>query len=237
VDISGLAVDGHRDSFFWRGRYEGDMNSAQTVDVKLNVLGDFTPTLPDSYRKAPYLFLANSHPLSQAHALSQMTGEPFVCCDSMNLWIETQRKALVELLGKVTGFFCNDGEARMLGGSTNLIQSGRRLLDVCSGFLVIKKGEHGAILFHRDGLCGVPAFPAGEVVDPTGAGDTFAGGLMGSLAGRKGRDAKAIREALIDGTVMASFAVEGFGLERLAGLTGEEMAARRRQLMEFLPEH
>ncbi len=166
VNLEGLKIDHERDSFFWQGLYEGDMNSAQTVDVRLNVLGDFSPVLPEGYRTARYLFLANSHPLTQMSALTQMTSQPFACSDSMDLWINTQRADLLRLLSMVDGFFCNDGEARMLGGEKNLVRAGRSLLETCRQFAVVKKGEHGALLFHRDGLVGAPAFPCEGVVDP-----------------------------------------------------------------------
>jgi sugar/nucleoside kinase (ribokinase family) len=234
VDLAGLKVDHKRDSFFWEGLYEGDMNTARTVDVHLNVLGDFSPVLPEEYRSAPFLFLANSHPKTQMSALTQMSSRPFACSDSMDLWINNQRTELVQLLSMVDGFFCNDGEARMLGGEKNLIRSGRSLLDLCRQFVVVKKGEHGALLFHRDGLVGAPAFPCEGVVDPTGAGDSFAGGFMGSLA-RNGRtDRAALREAVLDGTVMASFTVEGFGLERLLVLTEAEIAERKALMADFM---
>ncbi|MFA4985674.1 MAG: PfkB family carbohydrate kinase [Candidatus Brocadiia bacterium] len=235
IDLTGLVRDEKRDSFFWRGRYEGDMNSAQTLEVRLNVLGDFKPQLPASYRSAPFLFLANSHPASQASALSQMKGKVFSCADSMNLWISNELGALRELLRRVDGFFCNDGEARMLSGNANLIYSGRRIMELGPRFITMKKGEHGAILFSHDGLVGIPGFPVEKVVDPTGAGDSFAGGFMGSLARSGKSDLPALKDALVDGTAMASFAVEGFGLERFYTLTEKDIEERRSRIIEYMP--
>ena len=235
IDTAGLFTDPERDTFFWKGRYTGDMNTAETVEVRLNVLGDFSPVLPENYRRAPFLFLANSHPFSQIAVLDQMEGDAFACSDSMNLWIENERETLESLLKRVDGFFCNDGEIRMLTGKTNLISAGNFLLSDGPGFLTLKKGEHGALLFHPDGLAGIPAYPAETVVDPTGAGDSFAGGFMGSLAKSGDTSLTSLKKALVDGTVMASLCVEGFGLEAFFGLTDSDIEARRNKLLNFLP--
>ncbi|MDZ7816035.1 MAG: PfkB family carbohydrate kinase [Planctomycetota bacterium] len=153
----------------------------------------------------------------------------------MNMWIENERDKLDQVVSKVDGFFCNDAEARMLADTPNLIQAGRTIMDKVKGFVSVKKGEHGSILFHREGLVGLPAFPADKVLDPTGAGDSFAGGFMGSLA-RLGRsDISAMKESVVYGTAMASFSVEGFGLEKLLTLEDHAISERRRQLLDFLP--
>ena len=235
VDTSGLRRDEERNSFFWKGRYEGDMNVAQTVDVELNVLGDFMPELPKEYRKAPYVFLANSHPATQLSVLKQFDTAPLVCSDSMNMWIENESDTLNEVLSNVEGFFCNDAEAKMLAGTPNLIQAGRNIMSKVKGFVGLKKGEHGSILFHREGLVGLPAFPADEVLDPTGAGDSFAGGFMGSMARLDKSDIAAMKESVVYGTAMASFTVEGFGLEKLFTLEEHAISQRRKQLLDFLP--
>lgn len=235
IDTSGLVCDSSGKTFFWSGSYEGDMNSAKTLETRLNVFADFAPVIPADYRDAPFVFLANSHPLSQLSVLDQVDKDAFVCCDSMNYWIDSANESLREVLSRVDGFFCNDAEARMLAKTTNLIHAGRKLLTLGPKFVTIKKGEHGAILFHREGLCGLPAYPSENVMDPTGAGDSFAGGFMGTLA-RAGRtDLETMREALVYGTNIASYAVEGFSLESLLELTDEKIALRREQILAYLP--
>ncbi len=236
IDLSGVQSDTENDSFFWRGRYEGDMNSAQTLETRLNALGVYEPTLPAHYRKAPFVFLANTHPAVQNAVLDQLDEGAFSCCDSMNFWIENEPDELRRVLERVDGFFCNDAEARSLAGTTNLIHAGRKLLELGLKFAVVKKGEHGALLFHREGVFGIPAFPTKDVKDPTGAGDSFAGGFMGALAAAGEAGAEQLRAALFEGTVMASFTVEGFGLERLFALDEGSVAERRRQLRDFLPK-
>ena len=215
VDTGGIeAVEGK--TFRWTGEYTGDMSSALTREVELGVFGEFAPTLPEAYREFPTLFLANSSPRTQLAVVEQMKAPRFVAADTMNLWIENERDALLELLKRIDCLFINDGEARMLEDDTNLIACGKAILRRGPSSVVIKKGEHGAILFTGDQVIPLPAFPTLEVKDPTGAGDSFAGGFMGYTASVGSESSGGVGRALAYGTVTASFTVGRFGV---AGLT------------------
>jgi len=234
IDARGLErADG--ETFRWTGRYEGDMNVAETLDTKLNVLGTFDPKLPADYRTTPFVFLANAHPANQLSVMDQMETRPaFTVCDTMNYWIEQELDGLREVLRRVDGVVLNDEEARRLTGERNLIRAGRAMLDLGPKVAIVKKGEHGAFLFSMLDFFALPAYPVDSVIDPTGAGDSFAGGLMGSLA-RAGRVTLArLKRAMIDGTVMASFAVESFSVERLASLGEGEIRSRHEEIVQFL---
>ena len=215
VDLEGLQVaDGA--TFRWHGRYSGDMSSAETVQVDLNVLGTFDPQIPERYRSSEFVFLANASPVLQMKVLEQVTGAALTVADTMNLYIETQRDELVELMGRVDGMVLNDGEARMFSEQDNLLVAGREVLELGPKFVIIKRGEHGATLFTADGIYPQTAFPTQQVVDPTGAGDSFAGGVMGFLASQGRWDTALLRRAMAYGTVCASFAVQDFSLRGLA---------------------
>jgi cytidine kinase len=206
-------------TFRWSGVYEADMNNRRTLKTDLNVLAKFNPVLPESYRAAPFLFLANMQPGLQLQVLDQMKAPRFTAADTMDLWIHTARSEVAEVLKRVDMVTLNDSEARLLTGESNLIRAAGHILKMGPTHAVIKKGEHGAMLFSRAGLFLLPAYPVSHVVDPTGAGDTFTGGLLGALALNRKTDESAIRQALLHGAVMASFCVESFGPDGVAALT------------------
>lgn len=215
VDTSGLVIEAGGKTFHWKGRYEGDMNTAETLEVHLNVLGTFDPELPAAFRQTPFVFLANGSPAMQRKVLAQTAaGRTLAVADTMNFWIETQRAELDRLLGEVDGLVLNDAEARMLTGEVNLVRAGRKVLGLGPKFVIIKKGEHGAMFLSADQCFTMPAFPVADVVDPTGAGDSFAGGFMGYLAATGKTDPATLKTAMAYGTVVASFLVEDFSLRR-----------------------
>jgi sugar/nucleoside kinase (ribokinase family) len=213
-------------TFKWEGRYEGDLNSAITLNTHLGVLADFRPLVQKKQRKIEYIFLANIDPQIQDHLLSTMHAPRLVALDSMNFWIRHKRKALLRLLKKVDMYVANDQEARDLSGQTNLVKAARRLASCGPKMVLIKKGEHGVLFYSRDFIFSLPAYPTEKVIDPTGAGDTFAGGLIGYLAKAKRLDASTIKKALAYGTVAASFNIEGFGVERTARLKIADLEKR-----------
>jgi cytidine kinase len=225
IDLDGLQkVKG--ETFRWSGVYEADMNNRRTLKTCLNVFESFYPKLPASYRKCPFLFLANIAPALQSHVLSELQKPEFVAADTMDLWINTGREALMEVIARVQMLMLNESEARLLTDRHNLIQAAKRILEWGPAYVVVKKGEHGAMLFSRDGVFLLPAYPVEDVRDPTGAGDAFAGGFMGALAGGSRTDERAIRSALRVGTVIASFAVESFGLDRLSAISRDDVVER-----------
>lgn len=236
VDTTGLIVEKGGSTFRWRGKYEGDMNSAETLEVHLNVLGTFNPDLPPSFVDTPFVFLANGSPTTQRKVLSQATSRKLAVADTMNLWIEIQRDELDALLREIDGLVLNDGEARMLTEEINLVRAGRKILEMGPKFVIIKKGEHGAMFLSHDGTFVVPAFPVADVVDPTGAGDSFAGGFMGYLASTGRTDAEALKTAMAYGTVVASLNVEDFSLRRFQRTDRAEIDRRLgeyRRMMSF----
>lgn len=233
VDTEGLERTAGK-TFHWEGRYTEDWNVRETIRTDLNVIEDYRPRLPETYRRTPFVFLANAHPAVQGAVLDQIAERPkFVVCDTMNLWIDTALDDLLELLRRVDGVVLNDEEARMLTGERSLIRAGRKILEKGPKVVVLKKGEHGAFLFSALEFFALPAYPVERVVDPTGAGDSFAGGLLGSL-GRTGLvTLRALRRSMVFGTVMASFAVESFGVERLETVGREDVRARFEELVQF----
>ncbi len=225
IDLQGLQrVPGR--TFRWSGVYDADMNSRRTLLTELNVFAAFKPELPPAYRKAPYVFLANIAPDLQLHVLSQVESPKFVAADTMDLWINVARERLLEVIASVDLLTLNDSEARLLAGEHNLIKAARKILGWGPDYLIIKKGEHGAMLFSASGTAVVPAYPLESVLDPTGAGDTFAGGFMGALVERGTLDQAAMRRAMAYGSVVASFGVEAFSLDRLQSLTRTEIEHR-----------
>ena len=225
IDLTGLQqVAG--ETFRWSGVYEPDMINRRTLSTQLNVFADFLPELPAEYRKAPFILLGNISPGLQLHVLAQAKNPKFVVADTMDLWINTARKPLMEVIRRVHMVMLNDGEARLLTGAHNLKTCAARIMAWGPRYVVIKKGEHGAMLFSRAGVFLVPAYPVDEVVDPTGAGDTFAGGFMGRLAQGGRVSDQGVREALLYGSVVASFGVERFGVGRLQKLTMSGIARR-----------
>jgi sugar/nucleoside kinase (ribokinase family) len=232
IDLSGLE---HADglTFRWHGRFVGDMNRAETVSVHLNVFETFQPKIPAALASTPYVLLGNSSPRTQRAVLDQLRGPKFVMLDTMNHWIGSERPALLELLPRVNAICVNFEEALQLAGESNGARAIRRLRELGARAVVVKRGEHGATLSADDFIFSVPSFPTERVVDPTGAGDSFAGGLLGFLA-RSGKGASPLRRAILYGTVMGSFAVEGFGTTRLQEITRAEVEARAAKLKDMI---
>jgi cytidine kinase len=228
IDTEGVQrVEGK--TFRWSGEYAWDMNTRETRSVALNVFEHFRPALPESYRETDFVLLANIAPALQSHVLDQMKRPRFVVADTMDLWIETTRADLDALLPRVDLLILNDSEARELTKETSLIKAGRKIRNGGPGYVAIKKGEHGALLFGENEFFSCGAYPLEDIHDPTGAGDTFAGGLAGYLASAKREPTFSdLRRAVIYGSVLASFNVEAFSLERLRTLTMEEISARYR---------
>jgi cytidine kinase len=226
IDTAGLVTEKGGKTFRWKGRYHQDMNTRDTLEVHLNVLGTFNPRVPEHFRDSTHVFLANSSPGVQAAVLDQVHRPKLVVADTMDLWIETQREALLALLRRIDGLLVNDSEIRLLTGEDNLVRAGRAGLSLGPKFVVLKKGEHGAMLFSADGIFVVPAYPSADIVDPTGAGDSFAGGILGSLDADTTPPPGRLRRALAYGTVVASFVVEDFGLNRLKRTDRAELDRR-----------
>ncbi len=234
VDTTGLEVRKGSETFRWRARFEGDMNEAETLETQLGVLGEYGPKVPSEFTGSETVFLANTHPALQRELLSQLTNPRIVVCDTMNLWIETERDALLETLGLVTGVILNDAESRQLTEKQNLIEAGEAILRMGPKFAIIKKGEHGALLITPDAVVAIPAYPTKNVKDPTGAGDSFAGGFMGYLD-RVGKwDESTLKSAMVRGTVTASFAIEDFSIGRSSVVETEEVEKRVKQFAAML---
>jgi sugar/nucleoside kinase (ribokinase family) len=225
VDLAGLQTLGGK-TFRWKGRYHEDMNARDTIEVHLNVLGEFEANVPEAFRDSSHVFLANSAPSVQSRVLDQIRQPQAVWADTMDLWITTQSEDLHRLLPRLDGLFLNDSEAHLLTGENNLVCAGKAVLGLGPSYVIIKKGEHGAMLFGQDGIWTMPAFPTEQVVDPTGAGDTFAGGLLGCLSADRGNSPRHIWRAMAYGTVLASFAVEDFSLNRLLRIGREDIESR-----------
>jgi cytidine kinase len=235
VDTTGLEVRKGSKTFRWHGSYVKDMNEAQTVEVDLNVLAERAPKIPDRFTDSRYVFLANTHPALQQEMLCCLKEPRLIIADTMNLWIQTQRDSLLQLLAKVHGLVLNDGEARLLTEKKNLIDAARDVLKMGPKFVVIKKGEHGCLMCSERDTFVLPAFPAQKVVDPTGAGDSFAGGMMGYLATQGGSiSAATIKRALAFGTVVASFTIADFSLGGLQAITREEIDDRWNQYKQAM---
>jgi sugar/nucleoside kinase (ribokinase family) len=230
IGIDGLVKMQDVDTFHWSGRYGEDLNVAQTNWVKLNVLGKWKPTIPEKLREAPFVFLANDSPGNQLAAREQLKEPKLVLCDTRDLWISQDRAQLEQVLKRTDGIVLNDGEARELTGERNLIRAAAKLHGLGSRIAIIKKGEHGAFLSVDGKGFALPAYPVAEVVDPTGAGDSFAGGLMGWLARYGETDFTALKHAMLAGTITASFCVEDFSLDRLKTL---DLGAFDRRMTEF----
>jgi sugar/nucleoside kinase (ribokinase family) len=213
-------------TFHWTGKYGYDLNEAQTLDTQLNVLTEFKPKLPESYRAAEYLFLANIDPDLQMEVLEQMHKPKLVACDTMNFWISSKPEALRRVLQKVDIVVINEGEARQFTGEPNLVKAARQIISLGCKRLVVKRGEYGVLMFTADTVFAAPAYPLEDVFDPTGAGDTFAGGFMGYLANTGDLSEDGIRQAIVFGSVMASFNVEDFSLDRMKRLDYNEIEAR-----------
>jgi len=232
VDTQGLQkVDGK--TFRWKGEYSFELNEAHTLETHLNVFENFTPEIPDSYRDAEYVFLANIDPELQWSLLQQVKSPDFVGMDTMNFWIGRKREALMEVLKKVNILTINDGEARQLTEEANLVKAARKILSYGPKILIIKRGEYGALMFNGASIFSAPAYPLETVFDPTGAGDSFAGGFMGYLSNVQNVNEETLRRAMIFGSVMASFNVEDFSINRLRSLKYKEIERRFRMFKDL----
>ena len=233
VDLSGLEVaDGQ--TFRWAGEYEPNMNDRQTLDTQLNVFADFHPNLTDRHREQPFVFLANIDPELQGSVLHQTIHPKLIVCDTMDFWISGKREALLETLTKVDVLIINDSEARELVDDYNLARAANQILGLGPRAVVIKRGEHGATLITNDTYFSVPAFPVLTVIDPTGAGDSFAGGFVGYLAKSQDTSDTGLKNAMVHGSVMASFNVEDFSIRRLESLTQHEIDLRYERFIDML---
>ncbi len=235
VQLEGVKVVPDKKSFFWSGRYHEDMNTRDTLVTDLNVLADFDPVIPDSYQGAQFVMLGNLMPRIQTGVIKQLKKRPMlIVMDTMNFWMETAMDDLAEVLQQVDLLLVNDSEARQLTGQFSLVKAARSILTMGPKYLIIKKGEHGALLFHEDNVFFAPALPLEEVFDPTGAGDTFAGGFIGHLAKTKDISFENMKRAIIIGSAMASFCVEKFGPTRLKEITKTDIDARVQQFKELV---
>jgi len=233
VDISGLEIKEGR-TFRWAGEYAANMNDRRTTDTQLNVLSGFKPVLADRHRAHDHVFLANLDPDVQRAVLTQSGRPGIVACDTMDFWIEGKRESLLSMLSRVDVLIINDGEARQLVDDYNLVRAAERILDLGPRVVVVKRGEHGATLCTGDDWFAVPSYPVSSVVDPTGAGDTFAGGFMGYLARSGDTGIDALKRAMLHGSVMASFNVEDFSVRRLATLDRDEISDRHDRFLEMI---
>lgn len=234
-NLDGVEVIEGGKSFFWAGRYHDDMMGRDTLDTQLNVLADFDPKLPASYRNPDYVMLGNLSPQVQATVIDQLDNKPkLIALDTMNFWMDIAMEPLKEVLKRIDVLIINDEEARQLSGELSLLKAAAKIVDMGPRILIIKKGEHGALLFDGDKLFSAPALLLPTVVDPTGAGDTFAGGLMGYLAATDDTSFANLKRAIIYGSAMASFVVEDFGTRRMQGLTKDMIDARIQQFAELI---
>jgi len=233
IDTSDLERVETGKTFFWRGRYDFDMNTAHTLDTQLNVFADFKPKLSEEAKRTPYLFLANILPDLQREVNESMTDKRLAALDTMNYWLDSARESLLETIKGVNVLIINDAEARQLAGEPNLHKAAKKIRTLGPKTLIIKRGEYGAALFNDSGYFSIPAYPLESVFDPTGAGDTFAGGFMGYIASHDVTDDATLRRAMIYGAVMASFNVEEFGTERVARLTHTEINARFQEFKQI----
>jgi len=234
IDTRGLQVIPGGATFRWRGRYRANMNDRDTLEVHLNVLGDFDPVLPDEFRRCPFVFLANGSPGMQLRVLDQITGPRLVVADTMDLWIRESHGELMQVLQRVDGLVMNDSEARLLTEEENLVVAGHKVRQLGPKFVVIKKGEHGAMFFSEFETYVLPAYPTEDVVDPTGAGDSFAGGMMGYLAELGTFDADSLKRAMAYGILVASFTVEDFSLDRLQNIDRRDLELRMEKYKRML---
>jgi sugar/nucleoside kinase (ribokinase family) len=230
IDVSGIEIVNNGKTFFWKGKYHNDMNTRDTLITELNVLADFKPIVPENYKNSEVVMLGNLHPLTQISVLDQMTRKPkLVVLDTMNFWMDNALDDLLEVIKRIDVITINDEEARQLTGEYSLVVAARKIHEMGPKYVVIKKGEHGALLFHDDNVFFTPALPLEEVFDPTGAGDTFAGGFSGFLAKTEDFSFENMKNAIVYGSTLASFCVEKFGTLRMENLTSDEIHKRLQQ--------
>lgn len=235
VKLDGLQIKQGEKSFFWAGKYHNDLNTRDTLDTQLNVLATFDPVVPDDYKEPDFLMLGNLMPLIQQKVLAQLTKRPkLIVLDTMNFWMDTSMDELLKTLSMIDVLTINDSEARQLSGEYSLVKAAQKILGMGPKVLVIKKGEHGALLFNKEEVFFAPALPLEEVYDPTGAGDSFAGGFIGYLAKTKDISFENMKRAIIFGSAMASFTVEKFGTERLIGLSQEDVEERVQEFVDLV---
>lgn len=235
VQMDGVEVVPDKKSFFWSGKYHIDMNSRDTLITDLNVLADFNPVVPDSYQGAEFLMLGNLMPSLQMSVINQLKKRPkLIVMDTMNFWMDNAMDDLLAVLKKIDVLLVNDGEARQLSGEVSLVKAAKKILTMGPRFLIIKKGEHGALLFHDNNVFFAPALPLEDVFDPTGAGDTFAGGFIGHLAKTKDISFENMKTAIIVGSAMASFCVEKFGPDRLKEITKQDIDDRLSEFVQLV---
>jgi len=235
VVMEGVQIKKDEKSFFWSGKYHMDMNTRDTLETQLNVLGDFKPVVPESYQDCKFLMLGNLAPAVQISVIDQLKNRPkLIVMDTMNFWMEIALDDLKKLLTKVDVLMVNDTEARELSHEFSLVKAAKKIMAMGPQYLIIKKGEHGALLFHEENVFFAPALPLEEVFDPTGAGDSFAGGFIGHLSRTKDISFENMKTAIIFGSVMASFCVEKFGTERLREITKEDIDVRLQQFQDLV---
>ncbi|TXB61876.1 PfkB family carbohydrate kinase [Phaeodactylibacter luteus] len=235
IDLEGLQVKTGEKSFFWAGKYHDNLNERDTLDTQLNVLADFKPVLPASYKDTDFLMLGNLTPAVQKEVIGQLNKRPkFIALDTMNFWMDTAMDSLLDVLQHIDALIINDEEARQLSGEHSLVKAAEKIHALGPRHLVIKKGEHGALLFEGGKVFFAPALPLAEVYDPTGAGDTFAGGFMGYIARTGDLSFENMKRAVIYGSAMASFCVEKFSIERLKELSNKEINKRISQFVELV---
>ncbi len=234
IDAEGLQVVKGAKTFRWRDKYLPTMNDRETLEVHLNVFGDFDPVLPEEYRRSQFLFLANGSPRIQLKVMDQVVGARLTVADTMDLWIREDHDALMELLKRVDGLVLNDSEAKLLTNDENLVRAGHKVREMGPKFVVIKKGEHGAMFFSEHETYVMPAYPTEDVVDPTGAGDSFAGGMMGYLAEQGNFEPTTLKKALAYGVLVASFNVEDFSLDRMKKIERDDIELRMEQYQRML---
>ncbi|MCE9545908.1 MAG: sugar kinase [Planctomycetia bacterium] len=234
IDTAGLQVIKGGKTFRWSGKYHDDMNTRDTLSVDLNVFEKFDPVLPDAYKRCEFLFLANGSPTVQMKVLDQVGGPRLVVADTMDLWIKIQHADLMKLLKQIDGLVLNDSEARLLTGDENLVRAGHTVRKMGPKFVVIKKGEHGAMFFSEHETYVLPAYPTENVVDPTGAGDSFGGGMLGYLASKGNFDPRTLKEAMAYGIVVASYNVEDFSLDRMKRIERADLDTRLAEYRKML---
>lgn len=234
IDTEGLQIKEGEKSFFWSGKYHNDMNSRDTLITELNVLEAFDPVIPESYQDCEYLMLGNLTPVVQSTVIKRLKTRPkLIVLDTMNFWMDIMMSDLLETIKMVDVLTINDAEARQLSGEYSLVKAARKILTMGPKYLIIKKGEHGALLFHKDKIFSAPALPLADVFDPTGAGDTFAGGFIGYMAKVGTVNFNNMKNAIIFGSALASFCVEKFGTEKILNLTDAEVAARVQEFVSL----